>query len=1329
MLPLISTTRWFLLGSFLIAAAIAGVESARSQVLLQENFTFVGPLTSNGWLNNNAPGTNAIAAGAPSLFYAGLPSSGVGNSAGLSGGGEDDRKTFTPANTSGDLYTSALVNLSSASAAGDYFYAFGSDASTYVGRLFARSSGAGFQLGVLRNSGGTVTTPNYASTILSFGTTYFVVLKLSRQPGVNDDVVSLWVDPVLGGGETAASASSADGVDVASLSAIALRQGGASTAPSLRIGSILVGTTWALVTPSASPSINVSTNAISAPTATQGAPGVSTNFIASGSNLSNNISVNVPGLDFAISSNNSSFTTALTLATNSSNAVPNTTIYVRLTGRTNGTFSTNISLTSGTNSTNVAVSGTVVVPTLTVSTTNLPGFVTTAESPSAPLSFNASGSFLTNVVTITAPPKFEVSTNGTTYGPSLILTPTAGTVPVTPVSVRITASAPDGPAGGNLTLTSGGAEARAIALSGTVNPVGAPTIVPGNGSVYGNFVTIRPNPSTNQQITVSGQNLPTNLTIQPPTGWEISATNSNNPTTNSIVLATNPAGFVTSTPLFIRLAASLVATNYTNSLLRFISGTNTNTVVLLGAVNDPPALSVSTNALTNFITQIPAPSASQPLTASGLNLTSAVTVTPPSGWQVSATNTNNFSSAAVVLATNASGELPTTELHVRLAGTNAAPTNYVGSPLTVVSGTNTNTVLLSGAVTLPPAFNVVSVMSNFVTVQGRPTTPAQFFQFSASNLTTNVLVTAPRDYQVSDNPVDGFTNVIPFTPSGQGTVTDAAVFVRLLGNVLGPSITNIAVTSGSGLTNVSVQGNVTVAPTPTVALGTSVTNVITATQGVPSVPVTFSVSGGNLASSVTVVAPTHYEISEQIGTGYRTNIVLQPNASYELLRTLYLRIADTAPVGENLIGFVNAHTFPFGSTNRINAAPIFFNGTVVTNTGPFISAAPKVLAGFETVPEGVSTNQTNPFVLGGTNLLNLLSVTSPPGYQISATGGSNTFTNRLLFTPTVAGASAQDAGWNYYTNGARIQGPLPNNINRGSGFGPWNIIVRTAGGGAGMFVNNPSSAGIGGMSEDSFGLFANPATASNSVIARRQFTAPLQTNQTFSFQWGNATNAGSAGNKGVTLLGPGNAPLVTLNIAGLPGAITLSVNSGTPSNLLTAAGTNAISVSLTRQSTNTLRLVIPAGRDGGAGVTNFLNVTSAPTGVEFYASRLPSGPTDADRDRAQPYVNNLLITTNGGSTSANVATNVFVRLNGAGRIAGPVSGDVTLSSPGATNKFVSLEGAVYGAPFLLPDPSAISGLFAFQGTASLPKSFTLYTDNLSGTNNTISTGHIHRTWR
>ena len=222
--------------------------AARAQVFLTENFTNAGLLTNNGWTGFSGT-TNFISAGSPVLFYAGLPSSGVGNSAGLTNTGQDAYKLLSSNNTTGDIYTSFLVNLSSAGT-GDYFYSlYSTNASGggYFGRVFAQASGSGFNFGISRNTS-TSSQVSYETNVRSFSTTYMVVTKMARVDGLSNDVVSLWVNPVLGASETTPLLTNNIGADnTVGISAVALRQG--STTPGARLGNILVGSSWFLVTP------------------------------------------------------------------------------------------------------------------------------------------------------------------------------------------------------------------------------------------------------------------------------------------------------------------------------------------------------------------------------------------------------------------------------------------------------------------------------------------------------------------------------------------------------------------------------------------------------------------------------------------------------------------------------------------------------------------------------------------------------------------------------------------------------------------------------------------------------------------------------------------------------------------------------------------------------------------------------------------------------------------------------------------------------------------------------------------------------------------------
>jgi hypothetical protein len=236
-----------LLSRLLAPLAVIGALTAantQAQVLLEENFTFTGLLTANGWTAVSGTNSNAITAAAPGLTYPNLPSSGAGNAASLTTSGEDDRKQFGTTNTTGDVYTSFLVNVSAAQAAGDYFTMVGTG-NSFFSRVFAKSSGTGFQLGIQKGS----TTPaSYFTNDLAFNTTYLVVTKLTRAAGAG--VASLWVNPVLGSTEPAPQAQNNAGSDATSIDSVYLRQGSAGSAATVRVGNILVGTTWASVTPS-----------------------------------------------------------------------------------------------------------------------------------------------------------------------------------------------------------------------------------------------------------------------------------------------------------------------------------------------------------------------------------------------------------------------------------------------------------------------------------------------------------------------------------------------------------------------------------------------------------------------------------------------------------------------------------------------------------------------------------------------------------------------------------------------------------------------------------------------------------------------------------------------------------------------------------------------------------------------------------------------------------------------------------------------------------------------------------------------------------------------
>jgi hypothetical protein len=158
------------------------------QALLVEDFDYPNGslLTANGWTAHSGT-TNFITVTNPgTISYPGYLSSGVGGEVTmLAGSGEDDNKTFTQ-QTSGTIYFSFLVNITSAGS-GNYFFhtgAFVMGTTNFRGRVFAKKDASNNLFFGISNS---TTTANYSTTAYALNTTYLLVLKYEIVTGASND--------------------------------------------------------------------------------------------------------------------------------------------------------------------------------------------------------------------------------------------------------------------------------------------------------------------------------------------------------------------------------------------------------------------------------------------------------------------------------------------------------------------------------------------------------------------------------------------------------------------------------------------------------------------------------------------------------------------------------------------------------------------------------------------------------------------------------------------------------------------------------------------------------------------------------------------------------------------------------------------------------------------------------------------------------------------------------------------------------------------------------------------------------------------------------------
>lgn len=207
---------------------------------LLENFDYTAStlLTAHGWTAHSGAGTNAIAVTASGLTYSGYAGSGVGNAAATTASGEDINRPFTAA-TSGSVYLSFLVNVTSATATGDYFVHFGDNAAAnFKSRLYAKDVTGALEFGISKDG----TTVTYTANSYSYATTYLLVLKYTFNAGTGDDVTALYINPTINASEPAATLTEASGADAANIGTLCIRQG--SNTAVLNIDGIRLATTW-----------------------------------------------------------------------------------------------------------------------------------------------------------------------------------------------------------------------------------------------------------------------------------------------------------------------------------------------------------------------------------------------------------------------------------------------------------------------------------------------------------------------------------------------------------------------------------------------------------------------------------------------------------------------------------------------------------------------------------------------------------------------------------------------------------------------------------------------------------------------------------------------------------------------------------------------------------------------------------------------------------------------------------------------------------------------------------------------------------------------------
>lgn len=277
------------------------------------------------------------------------------------------------------FYYSFILRLSATTSTGDYFISLGDQTTgtAYFGRLFAKTSGSGFVLGIAKFT--TIASATFGTTVLNYNQNYLVVARYTFATGTSNDLMYLWVNPSLSsepatGSAYATIASGAGGNDSSSSTVGNFHWHNRSlNNPTGSFDGVRVSygsdsaTAWSNLNAAvaSTPTITVAPSTLSGFSYTYlTGPSSDQSFTISGSNLTDNISIAAPANYEMSLTSGSGYTTPIVL-TQSGGVVANTTVYVRLKSGLNiGTYNGETITASSTGAANqtVTCNGSVLSP-------------------------------------------------------------------------------------------------------------------------------------------------------------------------------------------------------------------------------------------------------------------------------------------------------------------------------------------------------------------------------------------------------------------------------------------------------------------------------------------------------------------------------------------------------------------------------------------------------------------------------------------------------------------------------------------------------------------------------------------------------------------------------------------------------------------------------------------------------------------------------------------------------------------------------------------------------------------------------------------------------
>ena len=331
-------------------------------------------------------------------------------------------------------------------------------------------------------------------------------------------------------------------------------------------------------------------------------------------------------------------------------------------------------------------------------------------------------------------------------------------------------------------------------------------------------------------------------------------------------------GVISGTPTAMSAAADY------NIVVKRPDGTEFTTTINLEVVNEQSTIT-TIGTPTVFSTCAGTASLAQTFSVSGVHLTAGITLTAPTGFEISLGGTSYTSTLTIA---QTSGNVSATSFYVRLKSD--AITGVSGSIVCSSTSATNQTVNVSGTVNALPIFSYTSPQ-NFTLLQAITTVSANNTG-TVSIASFSINTTLPSGLSFSS------VGDITGTPTSLSTSTNY----------------NITGTTSAGCTAIRTL-NLTVANPPPALTVVGTPTLLSTCNGIASSTQSFTIAGQYLGSnSISVTAPTGFEISRSSNSGFSNSLSITPTAGTVLATSIYVRLSTTALAGNFSATIVCANT-------------------------------------------------------------------------------------------------------------------------------------------------------------------------------------------------------------------------------------------------------------------------------------------------------------------------------------------------------------------------------------------------------------------------------------